>query len=79
MKLILLISLLATSSILKSEEQNNDRFQDEIKFLEKESIKKDEVKIISSGLKKENQTAPVKDEDVFFKTEEVKPRRIRSR
>jgi hypothetical protein len=79
MKLILLISLLATSSILKSEEQNNDRFQDEIKFLEKESIKKDEVKIISSGLKKENQTAPVKDEDVFFKTEVVNPRRIRSR
>jgi hypothetical protein len=83
MKLAIILFLLS-STLLASE------FDEELKFLEGDKFQMDEVKSSSAGIKKEElldqvddeqqfERKPINNTDLFFKNEEVKPRRIRSR
>jgi hypothetical protein len=81
-KILILICLLVP---IVSHGENT--FEDEFKFLEHESERAatatititDEVKISHAAIKKEDTPSPITDENLFFKSEELRPRRIRSR
>lgn len=64
----------------------DNRFEAELKYLEREALTTDEVKISNSAIQKEELTTEQKEikkdeteENIFFKTPDIKPRRIRSR
>jgi hypothetical protein len=88
MKTLFLIVLILSSLKIFAEEtsfdeNDNARFNEEFKVLESDSKKSDEVKITNSAVLKEIPPTELmqneNNENLFFKTEEVKPRRIRSR
>jgi len=81
-KLLYLLVILGAFKAAATVEEN--RFENELKYLEQESYTTDEIKLIDSAILKkeavEKQLNKNEDEEnIFFKTEEVKPRRIRSR
>lgn len=86
---IFLITFILISSVFAKDPEN--RFEAELKYLEQEALTTDEVKLSNSAIlkqqspKKEILQIEVKEnefteeEPLFFKTKEVRPRRIRSR
>jgi hypothetical protein len=85
--LFLIVFIFGSQKIFAEEtsfdENDNARFSEEFKVLENVSKKADEVKITNSAVLKEIPPTELmqneNNENLFFKTEEVKPRRIRSR
>ncbi len=83
MKILLIILFIFTTSVFAND------FEDEFNFLEQDIPTSDEVHISSSAIQKptikesdtttEDNTEDEKNIELFFKTEDVKPRRIRSR
>lgn len=86
MKYLIIFLSFAFSFNLFADDTEN-RFESELKYLEYEALTTDEVKLSNSAIQKqqlpddakENKTEEINEENLFFKSKEIKPRRIRSR
>lgn len=86
--LIIFLYCLFSFNLFADDTEN--RFEEELKYLEQEALTTDEVKISNSAIQKQQSPVEVKEnkqetnidnneETLFFKFKEVRPRRIRSR
>jgi hypothetical protein len=83
--LTIFLSIILTKQLYAIEAES--RFESELKYLEQEALVTDEVKISHSAIRKEEiidkklevKKDKAEEENIFFKTEEIRPRRVRSR
>jgi uncharacterized protein YihD (DUF1040 family) len=79
--LTIFLSIILTKQLYALEAES--RFESELKYLEQEALITDEVKLSNSAILKEviikDKKDKTEEENIFFKTEEIRPRRVRSR